>query len=85
MVQPRAKNSNVIAFIHHRGEFDTVPSLMGSVNLLLREGYAIDLIYVADPSFDAPRFDDAGVRLVALPSLRRVPLPTSLRRILEAL
>ena len=74
-----------IAFIHHRGEFDTVPSLMGSVGLLLRDGYTIDLIFVSDPSFDAPRFDDERVRLIALPSLRRIPLPTSLRRILEAL
>ncbi len=85
MNHPRTKNAKSIAFVHHRGEFDTIPSLMGSVELLSREGYAVDLIFIADPAFEPPRFDEGSVRLVALPSLRRLPLPASLRRILEAL
>ena len=80
-----AQKNKSIAFIHHRGEFDTVPSLMGAVKLLLRDGYFVDLIFVSDPAFDAPHFDDVNVRLIALPSLRRFSLPTGLRRILEAL
>lgn len=81
----KTKHAKSIAFIHHRGEFDSVPSLMGSVKLLSQAGYATDLIFIADPAFAPPCFDEESVHLVALPSLRRLPLPESVRRILEAL
>ncbi len=85
MTEVREQSSASIAFVHHRGEFDTVPSLMGAVRLLVRDGNTVDLIYVSDPAFDAPSFDVGEVRLVVLPSLRRFPLPASIRRIFEAL